>query len=334
MRIARQHAGGLAVFFAAVFFVSCAQPYHDPGEKYIFVAANTSQPYWLEARAGFMDAARTLGVKVEMAGPEKLSPNDELTTLQNAVMMHPAGILIAAAPPNPEMFRGEIQKAITQEIPVICIDTDLPESGRFAFIGTDNFQAGIASVQRMAKILKEQGDVLIVGNSNEPAVVDRMRGASEGLKNHTGVRIAGTLNDKGDSQSASDQIVAALQSKEKVDGIVALDAPATQGALDALHRLNRDSQIPIVAFGKDPEILDGIARGTITASIGPKPYIMAYYGVKFLDDLHHFVVHQMGDWRSAPSMPLPRRVDVGTDVIDRSNVSFFLDALAKNSHPQ
>ena len=61
----RRHAARLvfvSVFVAAVLIVSCAKPYHDGGERYVFVATNISLPYWQEAQAGFLDAAKSLGV--------------------------------------------------------------------------------------------------------------------------------------------------------------------------------------------------------------------------------------------------------------------------------
>lgn len=64
-------------------------------------------------------------------------------------------------------------------------------------------------------------------------------------------------------------------------------------------------KIAIVSFDKDPETLDAIEKGWINATIVQKPYIMAYYGLKFADDLHHNAVHEFKDWRTAPAAPLP-----------------------------
>lgn len=63
-----------------------------------------------------------------------------------------------------------------------------------------------------------------------------------------------------------------------------------------------------------------------------KPYVMAYYGVRFLDDLHHNVVHEFKDWATAPTGPLPTFVDTGTAVVDSSNLATFQKALA--DHPK
>jgi ribose transport system substrate-binding protein len=94
-----------------------------------------------------------------------------------------------------------------------------------------------------------------------------------------------------------------------------------------------DGKIAIVAFDKDPETLEWIERGVITATVTQKPYVMAYYGVRFADDLHHNAVHDFKDWRTAPTPPLPTWVDTGTAVVDKNNVKTFRDALAAHPKP-
>jgi ribose transport system substrate-binding protein len=93
-----------------------------------------------------------------------------------------------------------------------------------------------------------------------------------------------------------------------------------------------EGKIPIVAFDDDPETLDLIARGAIAATIAQKPYVMSYYGLKYLDDLHHNAVHQFKDWRTAPAAPMPTSVDTGTVVVDKNNVSLYREALS--AHPK
>jgi ribose transport system substrate-binding protein len=57
---------------------------------------------------------------------------------------------------------------------------------------------------------------------------------------------------------------------------------------------------------------------------------MAYYGTKLLDDLHHHPPSPLaGDWSRNIFSPIPRFVDTGTFVVDKTNV----DALAKAPAP-
>ena len=84
---------------AAAVFASCAQPYHESKERYVFVATNIGLPYWQEAHAGFQDAAKSLGVKAELVGPTGYQPNAELLMFRQVVEEQPAGICVSAARP-------------------------------------------------------------------------------------------------------------------------------------------------------------------------------------------------------------------------------------------
>jgi ribose transport system substrate-binding protein len=321
----------IALLLAVGIFSSCQKPFHEETERYIFVAINTSLPYWQEAKAGFMDAARGLGVKAEFTGPDTYSPQDELEAFEKAVSKHPSGI--AVSPARPEVFKDAIDAAVKSGIPVICVDSDAPESHRILFIGTDNYQAGLISGKRMGELVHGQGQVVVITIPGQLNLDERVRGLSEALKKYPGVKVIHTLDDKGDPRSANDQISALIDAKEKIDGIVCVEASGGPGAAEALHRLNLGGKIPIVAMDKTPETLDFITQGVIAATVSQKPYTMAFYGLRFLDDLHHNIVHEFKDWQTAPVPPLPTRVDTGTAVIDAENLASFRAAEATRRQP-
>jgi ribose transport system substrate-binding protein len=310
---------------------ACEKPYHQPEEKYILVASNVNLPYWQEAQAGLNDAGKTMGVKVDMVGPTTFSPSEQLTAFQQAVASHPSGILVSVT--DPKLFNDPINAAIMQGLPVVTIDADAPESRRVTFIGTDNFRAGQESGKHMADLLGGQGRVLIIGLAGQLNTEERVRGVNEAIKKYPGIKIIDTVDGKGDPNAAYDAVSSLLQKKEKIDGIIALEATGGAGAADALHRLDMTGKIKIVAFDKDPQTLDGIDRGWITATVVQKPYVMAFYGVRFLDDLHHNVVHEFKDWATAPAGPLPVFVDTGTAVVDKGNLDTFRKALAEHPKP-
>ena len=319
----------LSAIFLTGLLVSCAPSVHEKDERYVFVAFNTSLPYWQEAAAGLEDSAKQLGVKAEIAGPGNFNTNEEVTAFQQAVSQKPAGILLSAS--NPEAFRNGINSAIDQGIPVICVDADSPESKRVTFVGTDNFRAGQESGKRMGELLKGKGNVVVITIFEQYNLGERVRGVEDALKKYPGVKITKMINDNGDSRIAYDSITPLLQGKDKPDGIIGLEASGGAGAADALHRIDLDGKIPIVAFDKDPETLEWIQRGAITATVVQKPYVMAYYGLRFLDDLHHNAVHDFKDWKTAPASPMPAWVDTGTAVVDKKNLAAFRDAMASHT---
>ena len=318
------------LIFVAGLLASCAPPYHEKDERYVFVAFNTSLPYWQEAEAGLTDSAKQLGVKAELTGPAAFSANEELTAFQQAVAQKPAGILLSAS--DPEIFKAPINTAILQGIPVICVDADVPGSNRVLFVGTDNFRAGQESGKRMGELLNGKGNVVVITIPTQFNLEERLRGVNEALKKFPGIKISKTIDDKGDSRNAYDEINSLFQGNDKPNGIIGLEASGGEGAADALHRVDLDGKVPIVAFDKDPETLGWIERGAITATVVQKPYVMSFYGLKFLDDLHHNAVHEFKDWRTAPAAPMPAWVDTGTAIVDKKNLAVFKEALA--AHPR
>ncbi len=318
---------GLAL--GVIGFSSCQAPYHEDKERYVFVASNIHLPYWEEAQAGLRDVAKQMGVKAEMVGPEKFDPQEQLKAFQDVVNSKPAGILISVT--KPELLQGAIDSAVAQGIPVITVDSDAPASRRLMFVGTDNYRAGMESGKRMGEILKGQGQVVVITIPGQLNLDERARGMNEALKKYSGIKIVQTIDDKGDPRVANDSISDLLRAKAKIDGIVCLEASGGSGAAEALHRV--DAKIPIVGFDKDPETLDWIDRDTITATVTQKPYVMAYYAIKFADDLHHNAVQEFKDWRTAPAPAMPTWVDTGTIVVDKSNVKVFREALAAHPKP-
>jgi ribose transport system substrate-binding protein len=319
------------IFVLAALTTSCAKPYHEVDERYVFVATNITLPYWQEAQAGFLDAAKAIGVKGELVGPTGYAPNAELGIFRQVVEEQPAGICLSAA--RPEIFRAEIDKAVAQGIPVICVDADVPDSKRVLYIGTDNFKAGSESLKQMATLVSGNGNIAVITISGQRNLDDRLAGVADTLKNFPVLKLTKILDDQGEARRAVEQISELIQKKEKLNGIICLEATGGSGAAEAVHRLNMENKLPIVAFDDDPETLDWIDRGAIATTITQKPYVMSYYGLRFLDDLHHNAVHQFKDWRNALAAPMPTFVDTGTVVVDKSNLKSYREALPAHPTP-
>jgi ribose transport system substrate-binding protein len=156
-------------------------------------------------------------------------------------------------------------------------------------------------------------------------------GLADALANFPALKLTKVLDGKGDSKSAFDQVSDLIQKKENIVGIICLEATGGSGAADAVHRFNMEGKLPIVAFDSDPSTLDWIDKGAIAVTITQKPYVMSYYGLKFLDDLHHNAVHQFTDWQKAPGTPMPTSVDTGTVVIDKTNLKNYRESMPSHA---
>lgn len=316
---------------ALLLLTSCTSLAHDPKETYIMVTANTKVPYWQNALAGLKDASREMKVKVGMLGPEAYDTRAEHDSFQQAVQQKPSGIMISASDAN--MLAPDINAALQQGIPVITVDSDAPSSKRLFFIGTDNYNAGTLGGQLLIKLLGGKGNVVVFTMPNQSNLNERLHGYQNAIEPHPGIKITQVVDIKGDPTVAFDSAKQLIDSKAKVDAFVCLEAIACPEAGEVASRENMTGKLTIIAMDTDQRTLALIQKGVISATIAQKPYTMAYYGVKLLDNIHHEPPKSLTDNFTENSFsPLPTFVDTGTFIVDKTNVNTFVQEVQSHQN--
>ena len=307
-------ASGLFLFLLAN---GCSSSRHDTTEKYYLVASNIKLPYWQTALAGLRRAAGDLQITAEMVGPDTYDTQKQRDVFHAIAAKKPAGIMISAA--DPELMKGEIDAAIAAGIPVITLDSDAPGSHRLFFIGTNNYQAGIAGGKLLAQRLHRKGKIVVFTIPAQANLAERMRGYEAALAD-TEIRVLQSVDVRGDPTIAFDKTMEIITSaKVDVDGFVCLEATAGKEVADVLSRRNVQGKT-IIAMDTDDGTLDWIEKGGIVATVAQKPFTMAYYGVRMLDDLHHNMPAKLdANWSQDLRSLLPSTIDTGSLLVDRSN---------------
>ncbi len=306
-----------ALLFA---LTGCAPLPHDPNETYILVAANTKVPYWQTALNGLSHAAGELKVKSELAGPETYDTKAEHDEFQRAVARKPAGIMISAADAN--LLAPDINAALQQGVPVITIDSDSPNSKRLFFIGTDNYNAGILGGQLASKLLNGKGNIVVFTMPNQGNLNERLHGYESAIEGHPGLKITQVVDIKGDPTVAFDTAKQLIDTKAKVDAFVCLEAIACPEVGEVVNRQNMAGKITIIAMDTDQRTISWIQKGVVSATIAQKPYTMAYFGLKLLDDIHHHPPKSLtANYAEDSYSPLPTIIDTGTFIVDKENAS-------------
>jgi len=177
---------------------------HDNTETYVLVTANTRIAYWQEAVQGLQAAAREMGVKWEMVGPETYDPKAEKEEFVKAAgrQVHPAGILVSAA--DPALMADAIDSAVATGIPVITIDADSPNSNRLTFIGTNNYQAGQTGGEILVKEMMGKGNFVIYTMPGQRNLDERLEGYKRVLARSPGIKIVEVVDIAGDPTKAFD----------------------------------------------------------------------------------------------------------------------------------
>jgi len=304
--------------------LSCGSSQHSADEKYFLIATNIKVPYWQQALVGVNHAASQLKVRAELTGPDTFDPKAQHEQFLDVLKQKPSGILISVSESN--LLAPDINAAIAQGIPVIAMDSDAPDSKRLMFIGTDNYKAGVMGGKVAASRLQGKGSVVIYTMPEQGNLQDRLRGYRDTFAAHPQIKIAETIDIKGDPRIAFDKTQEMLQHGPQPDAFVCLEAIACPEVAEVLGRNNVTGRV-VVAMDTDERTLQGIQKGLITATIGQKPFTMAYLGIKALDDLHHYPPPSLAaNWSQDFLSPVPTFVDTGATLIDKSNVDGFIQA--------
>jgi ribose transport system substrate-binding protein len=294
-------------------------PSHQPAEKYFLVCTNSKIPYWQEAGAGLVAAAKELKVQAEMVGPDSYDPNAEREEFRKAMAKKPAGILVS--PGNPEVLKGDIDAAIAAGIPVITIDSDAPQSQRLFFLGTNNYQAGQLGGKRLAQLLKGKGSVVVFTIAGQRNLEERLNGYESALEAYPGIKIAEVVDMKGDSTIAFDKTAEIIEKKTPADAFVALEALAGAEVAEVLDRKKVEGKV-VIAMDTSAKTLEWIEKGKIDATIMQKPYTMGYYGLKALAEIALSKPQSLtGKFAADPKSPYPVFIDTGTMLVDKANLS-------------
>jgi len=312
------------LFFALLSLplLNCGGARHGAEEKYVLVATNIKLEYWQSAGAGLHRAAAQLQVKADFVGPETYDPKAQQAKFREVVAQKPSGILISVA--DPALMKDDLDAAIAQGIPVITIDSDAPASKRLCFVGTDNYKAGVMGAQIAAKRLQGKGGVVMYTMPEQANLNDRLRGYRDTFAAYPQIKILETIDVHGDPRIAFDRTTEILEKGTvKPDGFICLEATACPEVAEVLERQRIQDKV-VVAMDTDQRTLEELEKGVITATIGQKPFTMAFYGLKMLDDLHHHKVTPLtAHWAQDSFSPIPTFVDTGATLIDKGNVGEF-----------
>lgn len=316
------------VAVAMSLMCACGGGRHEATEKYFLVAANTKIAYWQEAAEGLRAAAREMGVKVEMVGPETYDPKAEKEALLAAVheQIPPAGILVSAA--DPELMKDAIDAAAAAGIPVITIDSDSPKSKRLTFIGTNNYVAGQMSGELLAKELNGKGNVAVFSIPGQENLDERMEGLRRVLGRSPGIKIVQVIDIAGDPTKAFDgtnNLIA--KGKTAPDAFVCMEALSCAEVADVLDRAGIKGKT-IIAMDTQEGTLNWMRKGMIRATIAQKPYTMAYFGTRLLDDFHHAKPSADAAAARGTRASVPVFMDTGATLVDQSNMASFAVAPA------
>jgi len=318
--------GLLALSFLAFHFLGCKKTGttgpagHDPASggpeaahtyRFAFVT-NNSADFWNIAEKGLRKAEKDLGVKVDVYRPLKGEVADQQRFLEDIIVKEYDGA--AVSPISPDALTGTFER-VAAKMPLVCDDSDAPNSKRSAYVGTNNVEAGRAAGKAAVDALKAAGITkgkvgIFVGRIDARNAVERKQGIDETLGKMPGMEMLPVFLDHMDRALAKKNVEDALARYPDlvmVIGIWSYNGPCMAGAVRASSRATKPI---LIAFDEDEETLQAVKDKIITASVVQKPFEIGYQVAATLKNLKDGKV-------------VPKTIDTGILVVSASNLDPF-----------
>lgn len=314
----------LAILFVVLILVIGITSVSNASEKYYFVGAVLGHPYMIDMKLGIQYAKEQLGVDIDIVGPQAWDMVAQAETIEQTIAKKPKGIVI---PLWDAIVVPGIKKAVAMGIPVITVESTIPDSGALSYVGLDNYGAGVAAANELLKRGGNSGKLGIVMNAGAANTELKKQGLIETL-NGTDWEVISFAESEGDPQKATESAKAMFKAHPEITGVVALDSGGSTGlglAIEELNLINKD----MVVVGSDREdiTLEYIDRNIMDCTIVAKTALMSYFAFQMLENYNNRKnadVPISADNLKANVISLPEYCYVGTIVVDASNIKYFL----------
>jgi ribose transport system substrate-binding protein len=279
--------------------------------KIAVVLKTLSSTFWKTVEAGCDEAARAYGVElVKLGPPTEDAVEQQINMVQDALIQEIDALVFA--PSQPTAAAAVLQRAKTMGVPVILIDTPMPETftGYVTFIGTENYSAGVqAAAEIMTRIPLGSRVVILEGAPGNPATTQRADGAEKAFRDN-GYVIASRQPGYSDRERAFTVMQNILQFTPDVAAVFSANDEMAHGAYRAINQAGK--RAVVVGVDGNPDAIESVLAGGLYGTLAQRGRRMGYLGVETAV-------------KAINGETLEKHIDSGAGMITRANARQFIE---------
>lgn len=209
-------------------------------------------------------AASNYNIKLIVQAPDEANLEQQIRMVEMMIKQEVDGIAID--PVDSEALINVINKAVAQGIPVVCFESDSPNSDRQSFIGADNYKTGVVIGQTVEALLGGKGMVLVQsGMTQMLGLNQRLQGFQDYVTEHTDIDVLEIRHNDGSEGNAIEKLEQMIADHPHFSALINLDFVSSSSSVlvwkaKGLNRYN-------VALGLTPYVNQSIENGQITRII-------------------------------------------------------------------
>lgn len=238
----------------------------------------------------------------------------EVEAVERALAERPKGLIVA--PGMPGALKPLIRKASRARIPVVCVNTDAPGSGRLATVSMDPVLSGSTVAELIGRFSHRRGKVALITGSMETTVHRRQVEAfsSTVAELFPDMQVAAILEAHDLEEEAYREILATVRPEDGISAVYVTTANSL-GVLRGLGDLGLLGTITVVTTDLFPQLARYIESGSVTATVYQRPKTQGRIAMEML---FRFL---------AEGVCPATTVELAPHIVMRSNLKRFLETL-------
>src|SRR5882724_10038341 len=279
---------------------------------------NLTNPAYEAFRIASDQVARTTGAQVVHYVPKQPDNVDEQKAMVEQVLKDRPDAVIFIPVDDVAMI-DSVKKLNDAKIPVVLVSNPLP--GSFVtYVGADDFEIGYREARYLFEHLGGEGKIVVIeGTPAAPTNRERVRGYQRAFAEFPGIEVLGSAvgnYQKPDAKRAMEKLLA---EHKQVDAVLSANDSMALGVLEALKAANRTA-IVIGINGILPAVKE-IETGAILATVD---FNMFKIGCTATRAAIRYLKRE----------PLPEKVMLPAEVIDRTNYKAWLVPVDQRTCPE
>ena len=288
----------------------------DPNEINLAFVAGASTDFWTFAKRGCEKADQELeDVSIEFRFTTDGTAVEQRRVLEDLQTRGVDGLAVTPLDPGNQ---GPLIDQLARQIPVVITDSDIPDSQRRCYVGTNNVDAGREAGRLLKDVLPDGGKVMLfVGKKDAQNAKERIEGLAEVIQD-TQIQIVDIRTDDIDRVRAKANVNDTLVKYPDIECFVGLWSYNGPAILSALKDAGKLGKVKVVCFDEEDDTLQGIKDGYIYASVVQQPFEFGYRAMHLLAEI------VTGD---TSSVPPGKQIIIPTRVIKQDDVAEFMQKI-------
>ena len=279
---------------------------------------NSTNPAYEAFRIASDQIARSTGAKIVHFIPKRPDNVDEQKAMVEQVLKDRPDAIIFI-PVDDVAMVDSVKKLNEAKIPVVLVSNPLP--GSFVtYVGADDFEIGYREARYLFDKLGAKGKIVVIeGTPAAPTNRERLRGYQRAFAEFPGIEVLGSAVGNYQQTDAKAAMEKLLAEHPQIDAVLSANDSMALGVLEALKAANRSS-IVIGINGILPAVKQ-IETGAILATV----------------DINMFKIGCTATRAAVRHLrrePLPKKIILPAEVIDKTNYKAWLVPVDQRSCPE